>query len=136
MAPRTFLALALLLVATPAWAAPSPGPTCPTSVGGRVVLSSDAVDPDVFLWDSRDQLVDYVAGHWGSTRTIFSHTVIAKPGTRATVVACYPSIAHPRNSPTPMDAIGVRVVNGALRGRYGWVLSSDLHPETSAQQSK
>jgi hypothetical protein len=140
-----FLALALVLVASPAVAAsPPPGLICPTNVGGRVVLISDAVDPDVMVWKSRDQMVDYTGGHWGSTSSILAHTMVAKQGTRATVIACYPGIAHPKNASSPMDAIGIRMVSGEFRGQYGWVLSSDLHPDeahaapspSSSQQSK
>jgi hypothetical protein len=71
-------------------------PQCSLAPGGRVMLASDAVDPDVFLWDSRDRLVDYTAGEWGNTRQIFSHTVLTEPGTSALVVACVARAAHPR----------------------------------------
>ena len=100
---------------------------CTVSAGGRVVLESDAVDPDVFLWDSRDRLIDYAAGQWGNTRAIFAHTVLAEPGTQAMVVAWYPSVAHPKFSAGDEDAIGVKILSGPHRGRYGWVLSSDIH---------
>jgi hypothetical protein len=93
-----------------------------------VVLESDAVDPDVFLWDSRFRLIDYAAGNWGDTHAIFAHTVLAEPGTLALVVACYPGAAHPRFVRGDQDAIGVKIVNGHYRGRYGWVLSRDAHP--------
>jgi hypothetical protein len=109
---------------------------CAQNPGGRVMLESDAVDPDVFLWDSRTRLVDYAAGQWGNTRAIFAHTVLAEPGTRATVVACVPSAAHPKYSAGDEDAIGVKIMNGPYKGRYGWVLSSDIHPSrTPAGQS-
>jgi hypothetical protein len=100
---------------------------CTVTPGGRVVLESDAVDPDVFLWDSRDRLIDYAAGQWGNTRAIFAHTLLAEPGTQAMVVACYPSVAHPKFSAGDEDAIGVKIMTGPHRGRYGWVLSSDIH---------
>jgi hypothetical protein len=100
---------------------------CTVTPGGRVVLESDAVDPDVFLWDSRDRLVDYAAGQWGNTRAIFAHTLLAEPGTQAMVVSCYPSVAHPKFSTGDEDAIGVKIMSGPHRGRYGWVLSSDIH---------
>jgi hypothetical protein len=100
---------------------------CTVTPGGRVVLESDAVDPDVFLWDSRERLIDYAAGQWGDTRAIFAHTVLAEPGTQAMVVACFPSVAHPKFSTGDEDAIGVKIMSGPHRGRYGWVLSSDIH---------
>ena len=113
--------LATILVATA-----SAGP-CTKPLGVRVVLESDEVDPDVFLWDSRSRLIDYAEGNWGDTRAIFAHTVLAEPGTLALVVACFPGVAHPRFSNGDEDAIGVKIVNGHYRGRYGWVLSSDTH---------
>jgi hypothetical protein len=105
---------------------------CTATPGGRVVLESDAVDPDVFLWDSRTRLIDYAAGQWGNTRAIFAHTVLAEPGTQATVVSCFPSVAHPKFSTGDEDAIGVKIMNGPYKGRYGWVLSSDIHPSKNA----
>ena len=116
------LALLAAVVVATSVAAP-----CTLPLGTRVVLESDEVDPDVFLWDSRGRLVDYAAGNWGDTRAIFAHTVLAEPGTLAMVVSCLPGVAHPRFSEGDEDAIGVKVVNGRYRGRYGWVLSSDTH---------
>lgn len=101
--------------------------SCTAPSGGRIVLASDAVDPDVFLWDSRTRLVDYAAGQWGNTRSIFAHTLLAEPGTQATIVSCIAGVAHPKFGSGDEDAIGVKVVSGPYRGRYGWVLSSDIH---------
>ncbi len=106
----------------------APPSLCSVAPGGRVLLASDAVDPDVFLWDSRERLVDYTAGDWGNTRTIFVHTLLTEPGTAAMVVACLPHAAHQRYAPGDEDAVGVRLTSGPNRGRYGWVLSSDVHP--------
>lgn len=100
---------------------------CAVTNGGRVVLESDAVDPDVFIWDSRARLVDYAAGQWGNTRAIFAHTLLTEPGTPAAVVACVAGVAHPKFGTGDEDAVGVKVVAGRYRGRYGWVLSSDTH---------
>ena len=104
-------------------------PLCSFAPGRRVVLASEAVDPDVFLWDSRARLIDYTAGDWGNTRTIFHHTLLAEPGTLAMVIACIPRAAHPRYTVEDEDAVGVRLTSGPNRGRYGWVLSSDAHAE-------
>jgi hypothetical protein len=124
------LALATLgIVVAPSAALAS---ECPSPSGGRVVLASDAVDPDVFLWDSRIRLVDYAAGQWGNTRAIFAHTLLAEPGTQAMVVSCVPAVAHPKYGPGDEDAIGVKILSGPHRGRYGWVLSSDTHLRTNA----
>ena len=102
--------------------------SCAVNVGWRVVLASDAVDPDVFVWDSRGRLIDYAAGQWGNTQTIFAHTMLAQPGTQALVVTCAPGQAHPKYSSTDEDLVGVKVLTGQFRGRYGWVLASDTHP--------
>ncbi len=108
---------------------------CSAAPGGRVVLESDAVDPDVFLWDSRLRLADYAAGAWGNTRAIFAHTLLTGAGTQAVVIACVPAAAHPKFSSGDEDAIGVRVMSGPYRGRYGWVLSSDTHVPRPAGES-
>ncbi len=108
---------------------------CTAVPGGRVVLESAAVDPEVFLWDSRVRLVDYAAGSWGSTRAVLAHTMLAEPGTQALVVTCVPAAAHPKFAPGDADAIGVKVVSGPYRGRYGWVLSSDLRQSRPAGES-
>ncbi len=124
------LALAAIFLAVTSGAAGAAG--CSSVPSGRVVLASDAVDPDVFIWDSRTRLVDYTAGQWGNTRAIFAHTVLAEPGTLATVVSCIPAVAHPKFGVGDEDAIGVKVVSGPHRGRYGWVLSSDIHMKARA----
>jgi hypothetical protein len=108
-------------------AAAGPG-GCPNTPGGRVVLISDAADPEVFLWDSRDRLVDYAGGHWGSSRAIFTHTVLAEPGTQALIMTCVPGAPHQNYDGFDQDAVGVKIVTGPYRGRYGWVLSSDVRP--------
>ena len=112
-----------LAAAVPAHAAPG----CAATPGGRVMLASDPVDPDVFLWDSRERLVNYTASQWSNTRAIFAHTLLARPGTQAVVVSCYPGAAHPKYGEGDEDAIGVRILAGPHKGRYGWVLSSDTH---------
>lgn len=123
-------AVAALLLAGGLGAAASAA-TCSVNAGGHVVLASDAVDPDVFVWDSRDHLVEYAAGHWATSHEILEHTALAKPGTKAVVITCYAAFAHPHYS-GPQDAIGVHIMTGPLRGKYGWVLSSDLHIEDKA----
>lgn len=97
-------------------------------VGHRVVLIAQGADPDVFLWDSRARLIDYSAGHWGDAQTIFAHTLLAHPGTHAVAIACLPGAGRVKYSSSVQDLVGVKVVRGPLRGRYGWVLSSDAHP--------
>lgn len=121
----TLVALGGLLVLAAAMTASAA--LCPTAPGNHVMLASDAVDPDVFLWDSKTRLIDYAAGQWGNTRAIFAHTVLAEPGTRAMVVSCVPAVAHPKFGAGDEDAVGIKVLSGPHRGRYGWVLSSDIH---------
>jgi hypothetical protein len=117
----------------PAQAAGTAG--CPSTPGGRVVLVSDAADPEVFLWDSRDRLVDYAGGHWGSTRAIFNHTVLAEPGTQALITTCVPGAPHANYDGFDQDTVGVKIMTGPYRGRYGWVLSSDVRPTRGSLRS-
>ena len=125
-----FAALATVFVAMLATTSFVRAANCTAPMGVRVVLESDAVDPDVFLWDSRPRLIDYAAGEWSNTRSIFAHTLLAEPGTTATIVACVPGAAHPKFGDGVEDAIGVKIANGPYKGRYGWVLSSDIHVKT------
>lgn len=104
--------------------------SCSAPAGGRLILASDAVDPDVFLWDSRARMLDYAAGQWNDTRSIFAHTHLARPGTQALLVSCVAAVAHPKFGTGDEDALGVKVVSGPYRGHYGWVLSSDAHLKT------
>lgn len=100
---------------------------CAGSRGERVVLASEAVDPDVFVWDSRDRLLTYAAGQWRDTRSIFAHTMLAEPGTQAALVCSRRSTVRSPSSSAGSSALGVIVLSGRYRGRYGWVLSSDVH---------
>ncbi len=124
------LAIAAIFLVVSGAAANAAG--CISGPNRRVILASDAVDPDVFIWDSRTRLVDYTAGQWGNTRAIFAHTMLAEPGTLATIVSCIPAVAHPKFGVGDEDAIGVKVISGPHRGRYGWVLSSDIHLKAGA----
>ncbi len=111
-----------------AWLGAANPPLCTATPGGQIVLSSDASDPDVFLWDSRDRMAIYAAGQWSNTHAIFNHTVLAEPGTRAVVVSCIASAAHPKFGLGDVDALGVKLTSGPYRGRFGWILASDAHP--------
>jgi hypothetical protein len=124
---RTLLTgAAIVAFAAAATRAAFAGGDCAAGPGGRVILESDAVDPAVFLWDSRGRLADYAAGQWGNTHAIFVHTLLAEPGTQALVVSCVRDAAHPKFATGDEAAIGVKVVSGPYKGRFGWVLSSDI----------
>ncbi len=99
------------------------------------MLSSDAADPDVFLWDSSDRLIDYAAGSWANTRAIFAHTVLVEQTTEAMVVSCFPGVAHPKFADGDEDAVRVKILKGQYKGRYGWILSSDAHVAHPTGQS-
>jgi hypothetical protein len=116
----------VLAVRLPAFAAGST-PSCSFQVGDRVVLTADTVDPNVFVWDSRPRLIEYVAGSWASTKDVFGHTTLVDPGTLAVVIGCHPHEAHPQYEPTDEDVIGVRIVTGRHHNLWGWVVSSDAH---------
>jgi hypothetical protein len=119
---RALRAAALLAaLSTPATAAPCSAPT-----GAAVVLKSAEIDPDVFVWDTRQRVVNYAAGFWGSTHDVLSHSMLAKPGTHAVVVQCDPGIVKPKYAVDALDAVGVRLTSGPNKGRYGWVTSQDV----------
>jgi len=117
-----FLGALVLLAAASFSAQAAP---CGVSPGHAVTLKSGDIDPDVFVWDARQRVVDYAGGYWGSDE-VLAHTVLAKPGTRAVIVQCMPAAVHTKAGST-RDAIGIKLVNGPNKGRYGWVTSDDVH---------
>lgn len=120
---RVLGAVALLVaLGLPALAVPCGG----VPVGRNVFLKSGEIDPDVFVWDSKQGMVDYALGHWRDTHDVLVHTMLAKPGTRAVVVQCSPGVVR-KEGTEPRDAIGIRILNGPNKGRYGWVTSEDVH---------
>lgn len=116
----------------PALAAP-----CETVVSGQpVILKSADMDPDVFVWDSRGRVVEYSSGYWKNTSDVMSHTLLSKPGTRAVIVACDKSAVHSKFANDILDAVGIKIVSGPNRGRYGWVTSEDIHAPTKAATAR
>jgi len=95
-------------------------------VGHAVYLKSGELDPDVFVWDTKQRVVDYAGGNWGDSHEVVVHTLLAKPGTRAVIVQCYPGLVRTKSGDA-RDAIGIRMTNGPSKGRYGWVTSEDVH---------
>jgi len=107
---------------------------CPGAIGTRVVLASQSVDPDVFVWDSRFRMIDYEGGQWGASRSGVTHTMLIQPGTTAYVISCFSGSVHPKFSGDE-DAVGLKVTSGPYRGRYGWVASGDTHVMRSETSS-
>jgi hypothetical protein len=119
---RVLGALALLAVSLPVQAAP-----CGVPVGHAVFLKSGDLDPDVFVWDAKQRVVDYANGYWRDSHDVVAHTVLAKPGTRAVIVQCQAGLVSRKDGNDVRDAIGVRLTNGPNKGHYGWVTSDDVH---------
>ena len=108
---------------------------CATSRGERVELTSQSLDPDVFVWDSLSRLVNYQAGKY-VTADVLRHTFLAAAGTTAVVVACRDHAVHARFMTSVSDAVGIRVTSGRFRGSYGWVVSDDLHMPSASTAAK
>ncbi len=122
MVVRVLGALALLVaVSVPLQAAP-----CGVPVGHAVFLRSGDIDPDVFVWDAKQRVVDYASGYWRDSHDVVAHTLLAKPGTHAVIVQCQPGMVKKEGN-DPRDLVGIRLTNGPNRGRYGWVTSDDVH---------
>lgn len=120
----SIVAAILFLFAQPAR---SDGEGCADAVKRYAILASDAVDPDVFVWDRRMILIRYSSGVWMAPYRILRHTLLEKPGTRALVISCMPYAVRSRFSGTVQNAVGIRILNGEDRGRYGWVVEEDVH---------
>lgn len=97
-----------------------------------MVLKSSALDPDVFLWDARQRMIAYAAGVWSDTKVVTGHAVLLRPGTLAITVDCHTAAVHPVYANEAQDAVGLKIIAGQYRGRYGWVASGDVHPLRSA----
>jgi hypothetical protein len=107
-------------------AADPPPPVCAVAVGEPAMLRSSDFDPDVLVWDSRQRAIDYAAGNVRSANDLMVHTLLARPGTRAIVIACQPSTVRPKYTDDVLDTVGVKITSGPHRGRFGWVTSDDV----------
>jgi hypothetical protein len=92
----------------------------------RVALYGTTDDPDVLVWDSRLRMRGYEDGTFDEMNALLPHARLTPPGTRAEVQACVSGYVQPPYMKTPDDAIGVLIMNGPLRGLYGWVLGSEV----------
>lgn len=122
------LACASLLIGL---SSPSPaGAQCNAARGDRVVLASNgSLDPDVFVWDSMQRLVDY-AGGADDVDTVMRHTTLASAGTHAVVLNCRPSAARLHVTNAFIDLVGVKLVDGRYRGRFGWIFGTDARRDS------
>jgi len=100
---------------------------CHAVRGLQVMLFGGVDDPDVLVWDSRDRLVSYGAGSTDTRKFLLPHALLNRPGTRAVVQSCIGGLVHSKFRMDADDAVGVLIVSGKYRGRYGWVSSSDIH---------
>jgi hypothetical protein len=57
---------------------------------------------------------------------LLPHALLNRPGTRALVQSCVGGVVHSKFRTDADDAVGVLILSGPYRGRYGWVSSSDL----------
>ncbi len=100
---------------------------CHAGKGARVTLFGGVDDPDVLVWDSKDRLIRYSGGSSDERAFLLPHAFLNRPGTKAVIVSCLENAVHPKFSGDAADAIGVLIMSGRYRGRYGWVTSSDVH---------
>jgi len=128
---------ALLLVALMALVSPGSAFACRAVAGMHVTLFGGVDDPDVLVWDTKDRLIGYAGGSSDTRKFLLPHAILNRPGTRAIVVSCRGNVVRAKFRVGPEDAIGVLILSGKYRGRYGWVSSSDVHgrgiPETRDQ---
>ncbi len=125
-------AIVMLLTASGVADAATSPRTCSVTIGQRVVLAAAAPDPDVFVWDARQRMLDYALYSWRNTREVTDHTAIAYPGTVAIVVRCDAEIVRFKTEPGVQDAVGIRIISGPNRGVYGWVVGDEVHKVKNA----
>jgi hypothetical protein len=133
---RRLIALVVIVVALGAPASGA-GATCHAARGMRVTLFGGVDDPDVLVWDSSDRLVTFSGGSSDTRKFLLPHALLTEPGTVAVVQSCEFGIVHQKFRMDAEDAVGLLIMSGKYRGRYGWVSSSDIHgpgiPEPSEQ---
>lgn len=100
--------------------------TCGVARGTSVTLFGGVDDPDVLVWDSRSRLISYAGGSSDARRFLLPHAMLNRPGTKAVVQNCVNGIVHPKFHMDAADAVGVLILSGKYKGRYGWVSSTDL----------
>jgi hypothetical protein len=122
---RWLLALAVILLTLAAAAPATRASACVVTQGDRIVLAGQSLDPDVFVWDSAQRLTSYLEGDY-TTEIVLHHTMLASPGTKAIAVGCKEAAAKPQYAKTSLDLVGVKLVEGPNRGRYGWVVADDV----------
>lgn len=98
---------------------------CPVAPGDRIVLASQSLDPDVFVWDSAARLIAYAQGDY-DTEAVLKHTMLAKPGTAALAVDCRQVPASPKYTKGQLDLVGIKLTSGPNRGHFGWVGAEDV----------
>lgn len=101
----------------------------------RVILYGTSEDPDIFLWDNRTKMRDYVAGSFDQMNRLLPHARLLGPGTRAIVQLCISNYMEPSYMGSPVDAVGVLIVTGPNRGRYGWISASDIRATLGSAKS-
>jgi hypothetical protein len=107
-------------------------PSCSLNTGETVMLHASDFDPDVLVWDSKSRAIAYASGGMKDADDVLNHTLLAPPGTRAIVIGCAPDSAHTRYSDVVQDTVGVKIISGTHRGRYGWVTSDDIRSTHTA----
>jgi hypothetical protein len=91
-------------------------------------LVSQELDPDVFVWDSRDRLAHYAEGDY-TVAMVLRHTLLVRAYSAAVVTACRNASIKPAyagEGTAVVAFVGVRILGGSTRGRFGWVLSTDV----------
>lgn len=101
---------------------------CPVARGAHIVLVSQELDPDVFVWDSPGKLTRYAVGDY-DVGTVLKHTTLVRAYSRAIALGCKNSAisaSYAGSDGAPVYVIGVRIASGKARGLNGWVLSTDV----------
>ena len=86
------------------------------------MLDAQSMDPDVFVWDSAQRLVNYTNGAY-LVDTVLKHTTLAPAGTPAVFLGCRRS---PAGAPSAIkDMLKVRIFIQTRPPQTGWVSAED-----------
>lgn len=111
-----------------------PAAACPVTPGQRIVLASQELDPDVFLWDFSRNLIRYADGD-EDVASVLKHTTLVRAYSSAVVLICRNAVIHSplANGSDPTYLVAVKVTSGDGRGHFGWVVSSDIRRPDGAE---
>lgn len=92
--------------------------------GSRILLAAQGMDPDVFVWDTAQRLVNYSNGAY-IVESVLKHSTLAPAGTQAVILSCRRFRVGVRPASAFTEIMKVRIFIQAGRPHAGWISAED-----------